>query len=211
MSSKLKKYISGGTKRCVQASYRMVVHALTGDDPGEDAADIQTGYVEGRGTWQFRMLLALADYSLKVVDHELIDTQLFLMDPAEAIRAQAGNELVAQQIIDETDIEAEKNAVRKCLENPLITFEESVPSIEQMEEELRVGNLLLVNVNSRVLRGQKGRQGHILIIENIDDDMVTYHDPGIDGGLNKQIEKNEFVKAWHSPSVEMANYIAVSG
>ncbi|MES2225667.1 MAG: hypothetical protein V4480_02555 [Patescibacteria group bacterium] len=207
---KVKQHISGGDTRCVQAAFRMVVETLTGKDPGAEAADQMTGYIEGRGTWQFKMLLAFASYGFEVVDYEKMNVRHFVADPEGAIRAQVGDEESAQGILMETDLLSEKEALKGCLELPQIQFIESIPSFEDLEQEVKLGKLALVNVNLRMLQNTEGREGHMLIVEEITDDEVIVDDPGPDGGLRIAIGRSLFRRAWTSPSEAMANFISVT-
>ncbi|MEI4233257.1 hypothetical protein [Roseovarius sp. D22-M7] len=208
---KITEYIYGGKTRCVQAAFRMFVHAKTGKDIGCEKADKITGYVEGRGTWQFRMLLGLASFGLQVVDQENFDIELFLSDPEEAIRRQVGDPDTVAAIIQETDLEAEKTAVRKCLELQSVQFLEKVPARQDILKYLEENWLLMVNVNRRILDGKPGREGHILIVEALSGENIFCHDPGPGGGLNIPIKFDLFEVAWKSPEPDMANIIAVRG
>lgn len=206
---KVSKYISGGNTRCVQAAFRMVVHALTSEDVSAAEADNITGYIEGRGTWQFRMLLGFAHYGLTVVDCENFDAEQFLTAPEEAISSQVGDIQVAQAIIEETDIKAEQAAIISCLDSDKISLIKAVPNFAQLEAFLNDDYLLLVNVNKCVLDGQKGREGYMLIVEAMVEDGLLVHDPGPNGGVGLTLNKNKFIQAWTSPAPEMANIIAV--
>jgi hypothetical protein len=207
--AKVKNYVSGGSTRCVQAAFRMIVDAFVGADPGEARTDILTGYVEGRGTWQFKMLLALADLQLNVIDHELFDFEKFTIDPAGAIMDQVQDDHVAQLILAETDITAETEAVRQCLISPNIQLIKSTPTVDDLCQQLALGRLVICNVNLQVLEDRPERAGHILLVERIEDEWVIAHDPGPNGGLMRKFERDLFLRAWRSPSVEMANYISV--
>ena len=187
----------------------MVIWALVGNDPGLDSTDRMTGFVEGRGTWQFRMLLAFADYGLNSIDHEEFDAEGFTRDPEAAIRKQVQEEEAVLGIINETNMVAEKEAVLKCLASPLIRFIDSAPSFIDLQSEIDQQKLLLVNVNLKVLRGEVGREGHMLILERIGEESVVVHDPGPRGSLGVEIPRKLFEEAWTSPSKGMANYIAV--
>src|SRR5271166_6063002 len=57
--------------------------------------------------------------------------------------------------------------------------------------------------------GCTGREGHILIVEEIEDEEVVVHDPAPNGGLGVRIPRKLFEKAWTSPAETMANYISV--
>ena len=196
-------------KRCVQSSFRMIVEAFTGKDPGLEAADSSTGYVEGRGTWQFRMLLAFSNLGLSVIDYELFDTEMFLRDPEEAIRRQVGDELVAAQNIADTDLDAEVNALRSCLASPLIRFENAIPTFDTLIKQNQCERALICAVNLRVLENQPGHIGHSLIVQDIGSESVMVADPAPPGRMDLCIPKDVFIRAWNSPSDSMANFISV--
>lgn len=207
--AKVTRVISSGEMRCVQAAFRMVVLALVGIDPGAEKADTMTGYVEGRGTWQFRMLLALASYGLNVIDHEAFDIQEFLTDPEQSIRKQVGDPEIAAQNIAETDLDAEVDALRRCLESPRIQFINAVPSFDDLTNELKMNKLIMCNINIRVLEKAPGHLGHIVVVESLDKERIVFHDPNPPGILGRTVSIDGFYKAWTSPSEGMANYISV--
>jgi hypothetical protein len=187
----------------------MVVEALTGHDPGQDEADKMTGYVEGRGTWQFRMLLALADLGLNVIDHEKFNVQEFIDDPEAAIRKQVEDEAAIQGILNETDIEAERSALQRCVASDRIQFIESVPTLADLTREIAQERLVLCGVDLQVLKGKDAREGHMLIVEALEGEDIIVHDPGPDGGLGVRIPIKLFHAAWTSPSEAMASIISV--
>jgi hypothetical protein len=205
----VKNYISGGEIRCLQSVFRMVVQTLVGHDPGQQAADEMTGYVEGRGTWQFDMMLALAGFGLNVIDHEQLDAQEFVDDPEAAIRRQVNDEAAIQGILAETDIEAERKALKRCLASDRIQLIDAVPTLADLEKEIAQGRLVLCPVDLKVLRQKEKREGHLLIVEAMDEETITVHDPGPVGGLGIAIPLQLFHAAWTSPAETMANLISV--
>jgi len=206
---RVRRFISGGETRCVQATFRMAVETFTGTDPGEAYADELTGYVEGRGTWQFRMLLALADLGLNAIDHERLDIDKFVVDPEGAIRDQAQDEQAIRLILDETDLESETAAARACIDSTRLQFVNSIPSMQDLIEQVSLGRLVMCNVDLQVLERKPEREGHILLVEEIDDLSVVAHDPGPHGKLCRQFDRDLFERAWRSPSPAMANLISV--
>ena len=206
---KIKNYVSGGMTRCGQACFRMIVDTLANQTISESEADKITGYVEGRGTWQFKMLLGFASFGLSVKDHENFNVALFLENPVKAIEEQTEDKDAIKGILDETDCEAEQKAVASCLQSPLIKFVDSIPKLDDLKNELSSNAFVIVNVNSKVLQNKPGREGHILIIEDILDDHIIVTDPGPQGGLGVKIPIDLFIKAWNSPSQKMANFISV--
>ncbi len=208
-SLKITRHISGGTTRCVQAAFRMIVESAQGSDIGEARADALTGYVAGRGTWQFRMLLALADLGLHVIDHENFNFKKFVTDPKGAIQDQTQDDHVTQLVMAETDVPAETAAVQRCLESARIQLIQGIPTFSNVIAQIDLGRLVMCNVNLQILEGKPEREGHILIVVGMDDSVVIAHDPGPNGSLGRKFNRHLFERAWTSPSADMANYIAV--
>lgn len=192
--------------RCVQASFRMVVETLTGRDPGFVAADQLTGYVEGHGTWQFRMLISLARTGLRVRDVEALNISLFLEDPEAAIREQVRDEGVAKDYIDDTNLSSEVSALRECVEDARVEFLETTPTLEDAAQAIKVDTLLLCHVNGRTLAEESGHTGHLIVVEAIDEDSVLLHNPGPPAQWAKRVDAALFEKAWDA----LPNYISVT-
>lgn len=196
-------------EHCLPAAFRMILSVLTGTDPGAAGADEVVGYVPGRGTWQFRALLGFAGAGLDVIDCELFNTSEFLRDPVGTILRQVGDPEVGQQNLAETDVDREVEALRECLANPRIRFEERVPTIADITRELGRGRLVLCNVNSNRLVGLPGHRGHSVVVTSVRDGSLVLQNPGPPPHLNQVVAFEDFEGAWRSPSEAMANYISV--
>lgn len=193
--------------RCVQASFRMVMEVLTGRDPGPAAADEMTGYAEGRGTWQFRMLISLARAGLRVRDVEALNVSLFLEDPEAAIREQVRDEGVAKDYIADTNLPSEVSALRECVEDPRVDFLDMTPTLEDAARAIEADTLLLCHVNGRTLAEEPGHTGHLIVVETIDEDGVLLHNPGPPAQWARRVDASLFEKAWDA----IPNYISVTG
>jgi hypothetical protein len=207
---RVNKLIVSDGMHCLQASYRMVVEAFTGTDPGLDIAEFETGFVPGHGTWQFRAMLSLANRGLYVVDHEELNTTEFLSDPEEAIKHQVQDEAIAAKYIADTDLSAEVEALRQCLNSQNVTFIESAPSLEDLRKEIQSGRLLICNVNLQVLEDKEGHTGHYVVVQDINDNFVWLHDPAPPGRFNEAVPLTKFKKAWMDPSERVANFISIA-
>jgi hypothetical protein len=209
LSQKVPRLIENdeAAKRCVQASFRMVMEALTGTDPGAAAADEMTGYAPGRGTWQFRMLISLARAGLEVCDVEALNVDLFLEDPEAAIREQVRDEEVAEAYIADTNLPSEVAALRECVEDPRVGFLDQTPTLADAARAIGAKTLLLCHVNGRTLAEEPGHTGHLIVVEAIDEDGVLLHNPGPPAQSAKRVEAALFEKAWDA----VPNYISVTG
>jgi len=191
---------------CVQASFRMAMEALAGRDPGPARAEELTGWVPGRGTWQFRMLIALADAGLAVADVEPLDVERFLADPAAEIVREVESREVAEQYIADTDLEAEVAALRACVAHPRIAFVDRAPTIGEARDALEGCALLLCHVNGKALTDEPGHSGHMVVVERIDEHSVLLHNPGPPARFRHELPIATFERAWR----EMRNFIRVA-
>lgn len=194
---------------CLQASFRMVWKAFHGIDPGFEEAERLTGYVSGYGTWQFRMMLAFAKSGLAVTDHELFDPHAFIDNPERTIIEQVGDPKIGAVNVADTNIPLEVEAVQECLANPRISFVTRIPGLENMAAELRLGKLLLCNVNSNKLRSLDGYRGHMVVLDHMQADSLRIQNPGPPPLANHVVPRDQFLGAWMDPSPKMANFIAV--
>jgi hypothetical protein len=166
--------------------------------------------VDGSGTWQFQMLLALGSMGIAVVDHELFDPDKFLLDPEKAIRDQVADPIVAEKTLRDTDIPKEVASLAACLDSGNVEFINSIPSLNDLELRVNAGELLLISLNRNVLDGVPGHTGHMVVVNGIAKEGVRMHDPGPPANPNRIVSQDLFNRAWKSPSGSMANYIALS-
>ena len=86
---------------------------------------------------------------------------------------------------------------------------DAVPTFDDLKQGLAQGRLLLCNVDLQVLKRKEKREGHLLIVEAMDDTNIIVDDPGPAGGLGIAIPIKLFYEAWTSPAKTMANVIFV--
>jgi hypothetical protein len=116
---------------------------------------------------------------------------------------------LASQNLAETDVDREVEALRECLANPRIRFEERVPTIADITRELGRGRLVLCNVNSTASLVCPVIGGHSVVVTSVRDGSLVLQNPGPPPHLNQVVAFEDFEGAWRSPSEAMANYISV--
>lgn len=196
---------------CLQACYQSVVAALRHERLDMSTVEAETGYEDGRLTWQFAMILSLADkHQLNVVDYECFDPHAFAADPVAAIREQIHDEAAVQHQIAFSNLTAEQQRAQACIDRPRITFRNGVPGLEDVRSEIRRGARVICLVNGAVLDGADGYRPHFVVIRNLDDETIQFHDPGPPGTAAREVSLADFNTAWTDPSPSVANYVAVS-
>jgi hypothetical protein len=195
---------------CLQCSLGMAVQALTAEDLDLSALEQMTDFTPGLESWPFASFLALAGRGLYVADVENFNADLFVEDPRAALIRQAGDESVVERVFEVSDVFRQTALVRQCIADPLIRFIERTPTTDDMIEALDKGAKLIVNVNSRMLRGADGYAGHLVFVHGYTEGLLNIEDPGPPYQPGLRIDTETFGRAWRSPTEGMANFIAIS-
>jgi len=197
--------------RCVQACYRMLVARSSGSIISTASADAQTDFAEGRLTWQFAMLLSLAEeYALHVVDFERFDYELFVRDPRAAIEAQIQDVAAVDYQMENSDIELEVDRARRCLNHPKISLVNQTPSYEDLQRVVRGGATVTCVINGGPLLGDDVYRPHSIVVRAANSDATIIDDPGPPPRPHWPLTRREFERYWLDPSPSVANFIAVS-
>lgn len=195
---------------CVPCSVGMLFEGLTGKNYSDSELEKICGFVPGEEVWQFKWMLAAAARGLTVRSVDNFDAERFIESPRAELLRQTENPEVVDRIFEVSDVDGQVAFVRACLENPLIVFTQRVPSFEELDEAVTEESGALVNVNARVLSGKDGYAGHVVLLHRSSAGDLLLEDPGPPSHEGFVIDRGEFVKAWHSPSPRMANYIRVA-
>jgi hypothetical protein len=188
-----------GSLHCTQAVMMMVVATLTHEHMTWDEAERETGYVSGRETWGYEMLLSLAKRGICSHTIEIIDPRLMAQDPMAAVRALNEPPEIVQGIIDGSDLALEASRARRCLESEDIAFEVRAPKVDDVLAALRRNRLALVSVDFSVLHGGGPYEAHLVLVSGGNGSEVIIQDPGPPGRGNWTIPVSLFARALHSP------------
>jgi hypothetical protein len=192
---------------CFQAALKMVAQSFR---PGLDCSwallDSVTGKVDGVGTWPFAGYTWLRDQGLDVTNVELMDNARFAAEGERYLAELMGQELAAAGVrgIDLAQVQREAAVfVDK------VRQETRMPTTDDIRRGVASGDLVICNVNSRVLNGRDGYMGHFVVVKGFDDDGFVVHDPGPPSTPNRRIEYELFEKAWAYPSSAVKNMVAI--
>jgi hypothetical protein len=195
---------------CLQCSLGMAIQATTGEDLDANSLEQITDFTPGLESWPFAAFLALASRGLYVANVEKFNAGLFVEDARDALMQQVGDESVVDRVFEVSDVPRQVALVRQCIDNPRIRFIERIPTLDDMIGALEKNAKLIVNLNSRMLRGADGYAGHLVFVHGYADGLLEVEDPGPPSRAGLGIDLEAFSRAWHSPTEGMANFIAIS-
>lgn len=200
-----------GSLHCVPAAVMMAVRSITGRELSWGEAEELTGYVPGRGTWPYETCLSLArEFGLSSRIIEILDPEGILNDPLSEIQKAVGDPELARAELQDMDVEAEQERIRRCLENPMITFDVHSPTTEDVEIGIDEGWLPLVSLDYAILNQSDRFESHRVVVSGVSDDRFEIFDPGPPGDAARIITRRVLDRAIHSP-VQTSGAITLVG
>jgi hypothetical protein len=198
---------TGDGTHCFQAVLMMALAALVPDRSFtyEDLDKI-SGKLPGKWTWPTAALLWLIDVGLEVKLIEEFDYAAFAERGGDYLIGRFGEEVGRAQIAN-SDIERERVLAKRFA--AIAPLEMRVPDIDDIENLLRQGSVVIVNLNSAVLEGGEGYAGHFVVVCEVDSSMVRLHDPGLPPRPNLKVTLERFDRAWGYPHPGDRNLLAI--
>jgi len=167
-----------------------------------------SAHVKGKWTWQGASLLAFAKMGFEVVNIENLDYKKFAKDGDVYLKSIWSKEVFDTQ--DEfSNLKQEQRIARKLVAQKNITLLNKEASLDLIEFYIKKGFIVLVSINPCVLERKNCYWSHIGIVTGINKKTVTFHDPGLPGYLNRQVDKKLFEKSMTKPWKEDMNIIAL--
>jgi hypothetical protein len=169
-----------------------------------DEWDTISAKVEGLWTWPMAALIWMST-DLEIVAIEVFDYERFAKQGDEYLREFLGTE-VAKRWTEMSDTAQAQKFAQKFLHT--IRIETRVPSVEDITTLLDQGYLVACAINSCILAGRKGYDGHLVVVKGYNDEHLIVHDPGLPARQDWGVTKTLFQKAWADPNEDVMNITA---
>lgn len=191
---------------CFQAAFKMVLkYFYPKEKYSIEELDKITGKVESLWTWPTAGLIWLQEKGLKVANIDAFDYEEFIKKGGKYLIEEYGEEVGDEQIKN-SDIEQEISLAKQFVN--LVDTKKEIPEIDDIKNLLKEDNIIIVNLNSRVLDGKGGYCGHSVVIKGLNNKEFIINDPGLPGIENRKVDFNTFKKAWAYPNEKSKNIMA---
>lgn len=196
---------------CLEACVKMILEAI----PPFKILDYQqideiTGKLslKARYSWPIKLYLELGEmgYEVKVIEN--FDYQEFANDPESYLIANFGEEIGKDQI-ENSDLANETYYARKIVESPSVKLINKIPEMRDLIDSLEDGNLVICNVNQKILQGDSGYVGHFILIYGFGTNTLNVHNPGPPYMPNQELDIELFDRAWSYPTPNSRNIFAI--
>lgn len=194
--------------RCYQACIQMVLETFQGPMDGSKL-DEATGYRAGKWTWPFQGMKHLVDNGLFVTYWDNFDAAAFTNSPNEWL-INNYDSVDAKKILESSDIKEAATALNHLKDAAGYTHILQTPTLDTLKSVSLDDAAVIVPINSAILNGLGQKfVGHFVLLNSIDDQFVTFVDPGLPASLNRRVDRRKFLDAWQYPDSEGASLIVV--
>ena len=193
---------------CNQAALRMMLKYFLPDcEFSWEELEKMTAKMPGKATWPAQMLINLADMGFDVVMVESFDAEAFVKDGGDYLKREFGAETAEWQIAN-SDIPQEQRLYKKLL-NSRVNYQKRIPLMGDIRDYLKRGYLVKLTLNSRKLNHRQGYVGHSIVVYDINDENVTFHDPGLPAKESRIESLEHLEESWADPNDKAKELIAV--
>ena len=186
---------------CVETCLKMILgYFEPGAEYSIEELEKITGKQPEKGSWSFQWSLWFTDHGYNVKHYTTFDFDAFIAEGLEYIRRDYGDE-VADWQDKNSDVETARSQAKDYLKKVEIAVKK--PTIADIRKELDEGAVVKPMVNSRVLNGREGYEAHSVVVLDVDNEYVWFHDPGLPAFENRKESHELFQKAMDSFGGEM--------
>lgn len=192
---------------CFQAALKMILkYFLPTQDFSWKQIDKITAKKEGLWTWPFAGMLWLHAQGFQVINQEVFDYQRFVQEKNTYLIDFYGKEVGKAQI-GHSDVNQEAAFAKELLKGGIL--KDHLPTLEDIQQLVIDNYLLICNVNSCALSNKQGYVGHFIVVKEVDDQYVYFHDPGLPPLKDRRVPIATFMHAWAYPNETSQNVLAI--
>lgn len=194
---------------CALACYTMVAQYLL---PDQDITFEQLGKIagwrKGYAVWEFSIWKWLMDRGVYITDYDVIDYDTWAKEGVTGLKSSVPAEEFAWYQKNTYDLNEVTPYLRQAITHPRFTSIHKKPTWDDVLAEYNKPGICDIVLNSRVLNRTEGFGAHRVVLIEITDTEVVFHDPNFDGSGKYRHEPVEhFRKAFeHMESPALARY-----
>lgn len=198
---KIVPYEKNRGNSCALSCYTMVARYLWPEkgitfEQLAKIADYHVGYV----AWGFSVWLWMIEQGAKIIDYDVVDYEAWAKCGLDGYKNSVSVEHYNDVVSKTFDINKDTEDLKKLFGNPNFTFVKKIVDWNDVLHEFEKPGLCDLTMDANIIdpgRNQDGMALHRVILLDITDDEVVFHDPNIDGtGANRREPLELFKKAF---------------
>lgn len=181
------------SQSCALACYTMVAKHFFPKVTFEQIAKIsnwQKGYV----VWAFKFWLWIMDKGVFIKEYDTLDYETWAKNGLIGLKNSVSAKELNYYLENSKDLESYSADISKMLDHPNFTLVKEKPSFELLEGAVNGGYVCEVVLDSRTLRDREGFSLHRVVVLEINNYEVIFHDPAYEP--NAKVPKEKFIESW---------------
>lgn len=150
-------------------------------------------------------VLWLQRKGVEVINIDLFDGKQFVKEKGQYLLSYFGKEVGLEQI-KHSNLDQELKYAKEFLKK--IKTENRIPTMKDITKLLKLGYLMICNLNWYSLNQKEGYIGHFVIVTGYDNNDLILQDPGLPAHENRKVPYQLFEKAWAYPDEKAKNILA---
>lgn len=188
-------YVSAPENACALACYAMVAKYFFPEVTFEQIAKI-SGWEPGYIVWSFDFWKWIMDKGVKVEDYDLIDLQTWANEGVEGLKRSAPKKEFRFYQENTKDLHQLTNSIRGVLSHKNFTYHQRKPTLSDLRNSHKAGSICELVLDSRTLDKKRGFSLHRIVVLDIDDKNVVFHDPRETPRPARRESVELFKRAW---------------
>ncbi len=161
---------------CALACHAMIANYFVPGTTINDVAQI-VDWQKGYAVWAFRFWKWLIDHGVRITDFDLIDYEAWAKDGSKGLERSLSAQEFNWYKSATKDLDALSSDIAAVIHNPELTYKLQKPTWSDLLNAFERGALCEVVLDSRALDGVDGFELHRVVILEVNEDTVTFHDP----------------------------------
>lgn len=180
-------------KSCALTCYTMVAKHFFPESTFDQIAEI-SNWQKGYTVWAFKFWLWIMDKGIKIEEYDLLDYEAWAKDGLAGLKSSVSGKEFNYYLENSKDLESYAHDIRKVLKHPNFTLVTEKPTQKQLESAINNGHICEVVLDSRTLRDRDGFSLHRVVVLDINNKEVIFHDPAF--APNTKVSKEKFLRSW---------------
>ncbi len=180
---------------CALACYTMVAKYFFPEITFEEIAKI-SNWEKGYVVWAFRFWEWIMNKGIKIEDYDSMSLHAWVDEGVEGLRKSVPEKEFDFYERNSKDLNVLTKDIRRVLSHKNFTYYQQKPAWSDLVNAFSNGAVCEVVLNSRTLDSKEGFALHRVVVLDIDDKDITFHDPRVEPRPARKESIELFQKAW---------------
>lgn len=188
-------YEKNHEKACALACYTMTARYFFPESTFEKIAKISDWYPE-YVIWAFKFWLWIMDKGIKITNYDLIDLEAWANKGVDGLKKSISKREFDFYMDNTKNIKSHSDDIKKVLAHSNFIHYRKKPKWNDLVGAFNRGAVCEITLNSHVLNNKKDFSLHRIVILDINDKEIVFHDPSKKPRPARKESVALFKKAW---------------